>query len=247
MPGKSDSRGRLTDKFATLIELKWSEFQEIEQDSELDNLTYLVVVLIRACVKGDMRAIRESLDRMDGKVVSEVEVEYPRFYIIFPNATNVVNNNSTATITMGDAAVVSDDDPRGKVADVELPTGSLREVLSRMLDAKVGIVEAILTAVQRRDVDMPEGVGDPLVKSAIVAGLMKLVHKGRVNAVIEVLDQIDGKVKEHIKVLGGDIYVKNFAAIAPEGAEKNENGVYQISSPIVTDTWATRLEGKNKR
>lgn len=243
---ETGNKGKLTEKFAEVIELKWSEFKEIEQHPDLDNLTYLVTILVRACVKGDMRAIRESLDRMDGKVASEIEIEYPRFYILFPNATSVVESNGDATLMPGNVPIVSD--PRGNPADVddELPTGSLREVLSRMLEAKVGVVEAILEAVRVLDND-ESSVFDPLVKSAIVAGLMKLVHKGRVNAVIEVLDQIDGKVKEHIKMLGGDIYVKNFARIAPEGAEKNADGIYQISSPMVTDIWAKRLEGKNKR
>lgn len=247
------NKGRLTDKFSELIELKWSEFLAVENDPELDNLTYLVVLLIRACVRGDMRAIRESLDRMDGKVISEVEVEYPRFYILFPNAkqkvidiTSPTGNDlklpeSAKNQTPSSPSINSD----GDIED-ELPTGSLREVLSRMLEAKVGIVESIISATKRLDVDEPSNF-DPLVKSAIVAGLMRLVHKGRVNAAIEVLDQIDGKVKEHIKVLGGDIYMKNFSTTAPAEAELNENGIYQISSPMVTDIWAKRLEGKNKR
>lgn len=241
------NKGRLTDKFSELIELKWSEFLAVENDPELDNLTYLVVLLIRACVRGDMRAIRESLDRMDGKVISEVEVEYPRFYILFPNARQKVIDvepllpEPAKSPILTDISVSSDDD-----AEDELPTGSLREVLSRMLQAKVGIVESIISATKRLDVDEPSNF-DPLVKSAIVAGLMRLVHKGRVNAAIEVLDQIDGKVKEHIKVLGGDIYMKNFSTTAPAEAELNENGIYQISSPMVTDIWAKRLEGKNKR
>jgi hypothetical protein len=189
---------------------------------------------------------------MDGKVISEVEVEYPRFYIIFPNAKqkviDVEPSQSNIPLIhqspMGQE-IVSLSSPNDDIED-ELPTGSLREVLSRMLQAKVGIVESIISATKRLDVDEPSNF-DPLVKSAIVAGLMKLVHKGRVNAAIEVLDQIDGKVKEHIKVLGGDIYMKNFSTTAPAEAELNENGIYQISSPMVTDIWAKRLEGKNKR
>lgn len=239
------NKGKLTDKFSTLIELKWSEFLAVENDPELDNLTYLVVLLIRACVRGDMRAIRESLDRMDGKVISEVEVEYPRFYILFPNAKQKVIDAEPLLPEPAKSPTPVEVTINSDIED-ELPTGSLREVLSRMLEAKVGIVESIISATKRLDVDEPSNF-DPLVKSAIVAGLMKLVHKGRVNAAIEVLDQIDGKVKEHIKVLGGDIYMKNFSTTAPAEAELNENGVYQISSPMVTDIWAKRLEGKNKR
>lgn len=239
------NKGKLTDKFSTLIELKWSEFIAIEADPELDNLTYLVVLLIRACVRGDMRAIRESLDRMDGKVISEVEVEYPRFYILFPNARQKVIDVEPLLPEPAKSPTPVEVTINSDIED-ELPTGSLREVLSRMLEAKVGIVESIISATKRLDVDEPSNF-DPLVKSAIVAGLMKLVHKGRVNAAIEVLDQIDGKVKEHIKVLGGDIYMKNFSTTAPAEAELNENGIYQISSPMVTDIWAKRLEGKNKR
>jgi hypothetical protein len=235
-------RLRLTDKFAEVIELQWSEFIKIEDDADLDNLTYLVVILVRSCVKGDMRAIRESLDRMDGKVITEVEIEYPRFYILFPNAKSVVtaDNDAVAELPIGDIIdIVSDE-------ETPLPTGSLREVLNRMLDAKRTLPDTIIDATKLLDIGNISAF-DPLVKSAIIAGLMKLVHKGRVNAVIEILDQIDGKVKEHVKVLGGDIVIKNFAPIAPEGATLNDDGVYQISSPIVTDTWAARLESRNKR
>jgi hypothetical protein len=71
---------------------------------------------------------------------------------------------------------------------------------------------------------------------------MKLVHDGRISAVFEVFDQIDGKVADKIKILGNDVFITRFDQIAPAGAEKNDDGVYQLAADDMTNIWATRLE-----
>jgi hypothetical protein len=71
---------------------------------------------------------------------------------------------------------------------------------------------------------------------------MKLVHDGRMGAVFEVFDQLDGKVADKYKILGGDVHFKNYATIAPAGAVRNEDGIYQVYSDKITNSWVARLE-----
>lgn len=85
-----------------------------------------------------------------------------------------------------------------------------------------------------------------MVKSVIVAGLMQLVHKGRISAVFEVFDQIDGKVADKYKLLG-DTKVYRYDAIAPAGAVKNEDGIYQLADDNMTAVWGARLEQLNNK
>ena len=260
-------RGRLTHSFRDIIDMRWDEFVAMEQSLDATNHDAIITGIVRACRKGNLRAVQVSLDRLDGKVATEIEVEYPKFYTLFPYATKTADDISIidhdelskveipAGITLDSTPLTKNEfqDLLGAPADVEeqsaaeeeMAPGSLRAVLERMLDSPKSVVDDILAAadaVDRGSYDL----GNPMVKSVIVAGLMKLVHNGRISAVFEVFDQIDGKVADKIKVLGNDVFVKRFDTIAPAGAVKNEDGVYQIASDTMTDSWAARLEQLNK-
>lgn len=259
--------GRLTEGFRDIIELRWADFLAIESEPSATNFDSVVASLVRACARGNLRAIQMALDRLDGKVATEVEVEYPKFYTLYPRATTTKDDPSI--IDVNTANVLEFKSPQemvdfgvkalqkadsGGAADLdelaveteELPTGSLRAVLDKMLNSPKQIVTDVLDSAQAVDDGMTsEG---PFVKSVIVAGLMKLVHAGRIGAVFEVLDQIDGKVAEKVKVLGNDVYLTRYDLIAPAGAEKNADGVYQIEANNTTDSWAARLGvGKGDR
>lgn len=255
------SNGRLTQGFRDIIELRWSELVEIEQSVDGTNFDSIVTGIARACKKGNLRAIQVALDRLDGKIAMELEVEYPKFYVLYPNATKTADDPSIIELPeesknfTGASLPTPLKNPEiisGSPADVEeqeameeeLPTGSLRAVLERMLDSPKSLVSDIIATADRIDGGDFDN-GNPMVKSVIIAGLMKLVHDGRISAVFEVFDQIDGKVAEKVKVLG-DTYVKRYDLIAPAGAEKNADGVYQVESPMMTDTWGLRLEQLNK-
>lgn len=249
--------GRLTEGFRDIIDLRWSDFVEMEQSPTATNFDGIVCAVVRACAKGNLRAIQTALDRLDGKIAAEIEVEYPKFYVLYPNATTVadspeiidVNENSTS-VAIGsedvNEGVSSKLTPVDKPVEEELPTGSLRAVLERMLDSEKTIVANILETAKAVD-DNDLSRGNPLVKSVIVAGLMKLVHDGRISAVFEVFDQIDGKVADKFKVLGNDVYMKNYSTIAPAGATLNEQGIYQLEADNTTNSWVARLEQTNRK
>jgi len=248
----------LTDAFRDIIDMRWSQFCEMEQSLDATNFDSVVTGIIRACRGGTLRAIQTALDRLDGKVALEIEVEYPKFYYLFPKATaTVVDTDFVAlpddpnteiavpqVMDLPDAAPADVDELRS--TEEELPTGSLRAVLEKMLHSPKTIVDDILRSAEAID-KADYTLGDPMVKSVIVAGLMRLVHTGRVNAVFEVFDQIDGKVADKFKVLGDDVYITRFDLIAPAGAVKNDDGVYQLLAEDTTNSWVARLEQTNKK
>ncbi len=249
--------GRLTDGFREIIDLRWSDFIQMEESLDATNFDSIITGLIRACKKGNLRAIQTALDRLDGKVAMEIEVEYPKFYTVYPYATKRVDDPSIIDLdnpaprglelpvgrvpeeTLPTGGSPADMDELAAVED-EIPTGSLRVMLEKMLNSPKTIVTEILASAEKIEAGIDNG--DPMVKSVIVAGLMKLVHDGKLSAVFEVFDQIDGKVADKIKVLGNDVFITRFDQIAPAGAEKNEKGIYQIAADDMTNVWAARLE-----
>lgn len=233
--------GRLTDGFRDIIEMRWDEFVRLENSTSATNFDAVICSIARGASKGNLRSIQASLDRLDGKIATEIDVEYPKFYTLYPRATSV--DTSTPLISAPKVPTSTPPPIPIKPEDEELPTGSIRAVLDRMLDAPKSIVDEILTASTQID-EGSLAYGNPLVKSVIVAGLMRLVHKGKIGAVFEVFDQIDGKVADTYKMLGDDVYMTNYGAIAPAGATLNENGVYQIVNDNVTNSWVMRLEDR---
>lgn len=243
---------KLTPFFKEVIELRWSQFVKKEADSESYTSAQAVVfAIVRACAKGKLPAIKESLNRIDGKLQETIEVEYPKFYIQYPYA-KVLASGSKDQIKLegGELSIPATD----AAPDPEAPliTGSLRDTLNRMSDAPKGLVTRILAAAE--EVDLKEGyasdhepLNDPLVKSVIVAGLLKMAHNGSLSAIFEVFDNLDGKLVDKIKVLGDDVYLTSYDTIAPHGAEKNKDGVYQIEADNTSSKWAISLERNNTR
>lgn len=238
----------LTERFREMLEWKWSDFVKVERDELASNFEAVLVSIIRACSKGDLRSIKTSLDRMDGKIAEEIQVEYPKFYLLYPNATEVADDPSSGAGSKKALPSAPDEvsPPPADGEPEELPTGSVRAVLERMLDAPKTIVPAILLAAETVD-SGSTAKGNPSVKSVVVAGLMNLVHKGRMSAVFEVFNQIDGKVADKVKLLGEDVYMYRYDTVAPAGAVKNSDGVYQLAADNITDSWVLRLSKGEKR
>lgn len=241
---------KLTPFFKETIEKRWSEFCKMEQEESHTSAEAVVFSIIRACVNGKLPAIKESLNRIDGKLEEQIDVIYPKFYISYPYAEV---RETTVKVGGKDKQIVSVtgvNEPKKDKQSVNAPlvTGSLRDTLSRMSEQPRNLVTAILAAAQ--DVEARHGyagevdpVNDPLVKSVIVAGLLKMAHNGNLGAIFEVFDNIDGKLVDVIRILGEDVYLTSYDTIAPAGATKVD-GVYQMEADNTTSKWAISLGKK---
>lgn len=241
---------KLTPFFKQVIEQRWSEFAGAEHEQAFTSSEGVVYALIRACAKGKLPAIKEALNRVDGKVAMEIEVEYPKFYFLYPCATSVAELPAGEEVM---PTLTSSDMPAGdpSTEEDEPVTNSLRDTLERMGREPRSLVDDILEAAKEIDKvvsyagQIPDS--DPYVKSVIVAGLLKMAHKGGLGAIFEVLDQIDGKVADKIKLLGGDAYLSRYDEVAPAGAVKNKDGIYQLQADNTTNSWAVALERRTNR
>jgi len=239
---------KLSPYFKEVIEMRWSEYYKLEQGEEHTSAQAVVLAIVRACANGKLPAIKESLNRIDGRLQEQIEIEYPKFYIVYPHAKNLQAGAKGKKIDAKDKSLGT----REPTPEPERPlvTGSLRDTLDRMSDAPKSLVTQILEAaddVESRDTfSLDEAPSDPLVKSVIVAGLLKMAHKGSLTAIFEVFDNLDGKLVEKIKVLGDDVYLTSYDAIAPPGAKKNKDKVFQVEADNTTSAWAVSLKRKHE-
>lgn len=242
---------KLTPFFREIIEKRWTEFVKMEESEDYTSSEAVVFAIIRACINGKLPAIQQSLNRVDGKLAEQIEVVYPKFFIQYPHATAIASKNRhQVKVEKGEMHVPEDDGVMtiGEPAPKSLVTGSLRDTLSRMSESPRNVVTAILAAA--KDVETrhsyqadSDPLSDPLVKSVIVAGLLKLAHNGNLGAIFEVFDNIDGKLVDTIRILGEDVYLTSYDTIAPNGAKK-VNGVYQVEADNTSSKWAISLGRK---
>jgi hypothetical protein len=244
---RAGNMNKLTPFFKEVIEVRWGEFVKMEKEESHTSAQGVVFAIIRACAEGKLPAIKESLNRIDGKLEEQIDVIYPKFYITYPYATAVTSGVKVDGKEVATIEITGSDTP----PDPEAPlvTGSLRDTLTRMSEAPKGLVTNILAAA--KEVELREGYAgevdagnDPLVKSVIVAGLLKMAHNGNLGAIFEVFDNLDGKLVDVIRILGEDVYLTSYDTIAPQGATKVD-GVYRVEADNTTNKWAISLGRKD--
>lgn len=249
-------KGKLGDFLREVSNWSWEEFWHAERDKTYSSNEAIVFTLLRACAGEDLKAIRLSLNRMDGKLKTPVILEAPKIFFTYPFATAVGGGPATVGIDNGEPGdtevaiegtvsthVVEEPEP----TEDDLPSMSLRETLTKMSDYTRDTPEAIVKVAQLTE-EWLRGQGQrpaniPRVKSVVAAHLLVMAQNKNIDALTEVFDQIDGKLAETIQLIGEDIYISSYAAIAPEGAVKNEQGIYQIEAPAAQNIWANKLGG----
>lgn len=234
----NDAPNKPTDFFRWLIEKRWSFFIRLEHD-ELTNNQASIVALVKACRGRNLKAIRAGMNRIDGKLAQQIEVEMPKFYMEFPQApVKGLKEPKAATTT---AAVDRDDGP--------IPTDGLRNTLRALGRANTGAVTKLLDmadSVERlalEDIYPPEKQ-DPFVRSVIMACLLDMSHDGDLQAVFEVLDTIDGVVADKVKLLGEDVIIQSPALQAPDGAHLGPNGFARVELPNQSRAWGEAIAMK---
>ena len=228
----------LKSRFEELIHLEWSEFIKLEVDKTASVDTGVLCSLIRVCADtDDIAAIKLAFDRVDGLQATPIEIKVPKFYVRYPNAKE---------IEAGGKALAAPEDAKPK-SDYDPATAKLRETLGKMREMPQDVIRLVLLNKKRIDKgNSPDR--DPMVKSVIVANLLKNVSKGKYKAIELVFDQIDGKLTKTIELLGGeDVFVDDpLITTAPAHAIKDASGVYVAENKAMTNLWIRGFANSEK-
>jgi len=221
----------LKSRFEELIHMNWSDFVFLENDKTATVDDGVLCSLIRICADtDDIPAIKLAFDRVDGLLETPIEIKVPKFYVRYVNAKE---------IEAGAKALEAPENiEKDKKSDYDPATAKLRETLIEMRSMSQDVIRVVQLHKNRIDKGK-ETKHDPMVKSVIVANLLRNINKGRYKAIELVFDQIDGKLTRTINLLGGDdVYVDDYTeTIAPAHAIKDENGVYIAENKAMTNIW----------
>lgn len=236
----------LKSRFEEMIHLEWDQFCEIETSKLSTVDDDVLATLIRTCADtDDISAIKLAFDRIDGLQDTLIEIKVPKFYTRYPNAKEI----EPGTLAI-EAPETSDEKPK---SSFDPATAKLRETLKEMRGMPRDVVRVVLLYKKRIDRAIKEGKPitekhKPMVKSVIVANLLKNVRKGKFKAVELVFDQIDGKLPKAIQLLGGDdVYVDDVTVLtAPAESLLGEDGVYYAENKIMTAQWLRGFAGSQK-
>lgn len=232
----------LKSRFEELIHMEWDDFYRLEKDKHATVDDTVLCKLIRTCADtDDIAAIKLAFDRVDGLQATLLEIRVPKFYLRYPNAKEI--EQSPKELEPGDA------NPHiAEPTNYDPATAKLRETLQEMRAMPrqvITIVRRVKRQVEKAidgNIPIPEGKDRPkipMVKSVIVANLLRNVQKGKFKAVELVFDQIDGKLPKAIQLLGGeDVYVDDDRTlIAPAHSQLGEDGVYYAENKEMTAIW----------
>lgn len=237
----------LKTRFEELIHLEWDEFVKLEQDRGASVDDSVLCSLIRICADtDDIAAIKLAFNRVDGLLETPIEVKVPKFYTRYVKATEI--ESGTKQIKASESA------EKQKASTYDPATAKLRETLREMRDMPQDVIRVVRLYKKRIDKAMKSNTPitdeqhKPMVKSVIVANLLRNVKKGRYSAIELVFDQIDGKLTRTITLLGGeDVYVDDpITTIAPANAIKDENGYYIAENKLMTNAWLRGFANSQK-
>lgn len=221
----------LKTRFEEMIHMNWNDFVELERDKGASIDDGVLCSLIRICADtDDIAAIKLAFDRVDGLLETPFEVKVPKFYTRYVKAKKIEPGQK--------AIAAPEDDKKDKASDYDPATAKLRETLKEMR----GMPQDVIRVVRLYKKHIDEGKTEkhnPMVKSVIVANLLRNVKRGRYRAIELVFDQIDGKLTRTITLLGGDdVYVDDYnTPIAPAHAVLDESGVYIAENKPMTAAW----------
>lgn len=233
----------LKDRFTELIHLEWGDFFELEKSkaSSVDDL--VLCSLIRACADGDdISAIKMAFDRIDGLQETPIEIKVPKFYIRYVNAKKIEPGADDLKLTEG-----AEQAEKAKTSNYDPATAKLRETLREMRSMPQDVIR-VVRLYKKRIEEGKTVQHEPMVKSVIVANLLKNVTKGKFRAVELVFDQIDGKLTKTITLLGGsDVYVDDYnVLVAPPDSLIGEDGVYYSENKVMTTAWLRGFANSQK-
>lgn len=232
----------LKTRFEELIHLEWTDFVALERDKGATVDDGVLCSLIRICADtDDIAAIKLAFDRVDGLLTTPIEIKVPKFYIRYVKATEI--EPGSKQIEASGAAEAE------KASDYNPATAKLRETLKEMRGMPQDVIRVVRLYKKHIDEDKKRPTDhDPMVKSVIVANLLRNVRRGRFRAIELVFDQIDGKLTRTITLLGGDdVFIDDHTiTVAPAHATLDEKGIYIAENKLMTTAWLRGFANSQK-
>lgn len=230
----------LKKRFEEIIHMTWTDFVTLEHDKSASVDDGVLCSLVRICADtDDIAASKLAFDRVDGLLETPMEIKVPKFYTRYVKAKE---------IEAGQKAISApESSKKDKASDYDPATAKLRETLREMRGMPQDVIRVVRGYKKRID-DGKESKHDPMVKSVIVANLLRNVHRGRFRAIELVFDQIDGKLTRTITLLGGDdVYVDDYTTlVAPAYATLDESGCYVAENKLMTAAWLRGFANSQK-
>lgn len=230
----------LKSRFEEIIHMNWTDFVLLEHDKSASVDDGVLCSLVRICADtDDIAAIKLAFDRVDGLLETPIEVKVPKFYIRFVKAKEI--EPGTKQIEAPGGA------EKEKTSNYDPATAKLRETLREMRGMPQDVIRVVRLYKKHID-EGKQSKHDPMVKSVIVANLLRNVRRGRFRAIELVFDQIDGKLTRTITLLGGeDVYVDDYTTIiAPAYATLDEKGYYIAENKLMTAAWLRGFANSQK-
>ncbi len=230
----------LKERFEEIIHMTWGDFVSLERDRSASVDDGVLCSLVRICADtDDIAAIKLAFDRVDGLLETPIQIKVPKFYIRYVKAKD---------IEAGQKAIAASEDAKKEEASTYDPaTAKLRETLREMRSMPQDVIRVVRLYKKHIDEGKLEK-HDPMVKSVIVANLLRNVRRGRYRAIELVFDQIDGKLTRTITLLGGDdVYVDDYTTlVAPSHAIKDGGGFYIAENKLMTAAWLRGFSNSQK-
>ncbi|HWT40768.1 MAG TPA: hypothetical protein VN081_05915 [Dongiaceae bacterium] len=220
----------MEEQFRRIINLHYGDFL-IEKAGPVSSDWNLLASVVDLCNDGDMNGIKLAFDRIDGLLETPVKFDVPKFYVRYLNAKERLElpSGDDSGDPTEEKSLMSE-----AQAQEELETMGLRKVLDTMRKMNAKLPYAI--KLQAEELEKRHHRGEDvsgqgqLVKTVIVAGLLRMAQNSNSRAISMVFDQIDGKLMHVIKLLNGeDMYVNNVIDdVAPANAVKMEYDGEQV-------------------
>lgn len=230
----------LKTRFEELIHMEWDAFCELEKNKSTNVDDVVLCSLIRSCADtDDIASIKMAFDRLDGLQETPIEIKVPKFYIRYVKAKDLEPGSKQIEAPEGIE--------KDKASTYDPATAKLRETLKEMRSMPRDVIRVVRLYKKRIEKGTPVD-HKPMVKSVIVANLLKHVSKGRFRAIELVFDQIDGKLTRTISLLGGkDVFVDDTTTlVAPAGSMLGEDGVYIREDPVMKAAWLRGFANSQK-
>lgn len=239
----------MEEQFREIINMYYGDYL-IKRDSGTSSDWDLLASVVEVCNDGDMNGIKLAFDRIEGIQATPLKFDIPKFYVRYQNAT------SKAELAPGEESgpkgITSNKLITAEDAQKEIDAMGLRKVLDIMRKLDKKLPYGIKLEAEKLETEHKNGVNvagrGQLVKTVMVAGLLRMAQNGNSRAIGMVFEQIDGKLMRTIKLLNGeDVYIDNVIdTVAPAHAIKDENGIWVADDKKMELIWLTGFAKQNK-